>query len=178
MVDKHQGISLPIGRRLIWTPIYWRQYGIPAIIGLAAALALVGLYLAIVTIAQGLGHALELLAQDRFFVAAIATGFGTQAGLYSYLRVGAHISNGTTPSTALAASGTGTSSVAMIACCLHHVTDVLPLLGLSGAAIFLSQYRVPFMLLGIAMNLVGIAVMVRLIRKTRAVEKTLRAACH
>ncbi len=30
----------------------------------------------------------------------------------------------------------GTSVTAMVACCLHHVTDVLPILGVSAAAEF------------------------------------------
>jgi hydrogenase/urease accessory protein HupE len=42
---------------------------------------------------------------------------------------------------------------------------VLPLLGLSGAAIFLAQYKVPFMVVGIVSNVVGIGVMLRLIRR-------------
>ena len=68
---------------------------------------------------------------------------------------------------AMAAAGGGTSTAAMIACCAHHVTDVLPLLGLSGAAVFLAQYKVPFMVVGIISNIVGIGVMLRLIRRAQ-----------
>ena len=57
----------------------------------------------------------------------------------------------------------------MLACCAHHASDVLPLIGLSGAALFLTDYRVPFMVLGIATNLVGIVVMLRQMRKHGAV---------
>ena len=46
----------------------------------------------------------------------------------------------------------GTSVTAMVACCLHHVTDVLPILGLSAAATFLTRYQRPFMLIGLGMN--------------------------
>ncbi len=53
----------------------------------------------------------------------------------------------------------------MVACCAHHVADVLPLLGLSAAASFLAAYQIPFMLIGLAMNLIGIVVIVRAIRK-------------
>ena len=38
-------------------------------------------------------------------------------------------------------------------------TDVLPILGLSAAASFLTRYQRPFMLVGLAMNLIGIGVM-------------------
>src|SRR3972149_5532526 len=63
---------------------------------------------------------------------------------------------------AATAPGTGTSTVAMVACCAHHVTDVLPVLGLSGAAIFLNDYRIPLMTAGLAVNALGVAGMLRL----------------
>jgi len=53
----------------------------------------------------------------------------------------------------------GTSVTAMVACCIHHVTDVLPVLGLSAAATFLTRYQHPFLLVGLGMNTVGILVM-------------------
>ena len=56
----------------------------------------------------------------------------------------------------------------MVACCVHHVTDVLPLVGLSGAAIFLNEYRVPFMVAGLAVNGIGVGMMLRVVRRGRA----------
>jgi hypothetical protein len=53
----------------------------------------------------------------------------------------------------------GTSVTAMVACCLHHVTDVLPILGVGAAATFLTRYQRPFMLLGLGMNILGVLVM-------------------
>ena len=137
----------------------------PAGAGLLAALGLVGLYFAVVALLQDRAHALSLLWQDRYFVAAIASGFGTQMGLYTYLR---QLRRARGPAQVLAGTGTGTSSLAMVACCLHHASDVLPLIGLSGAAIFLSRFRIPFMALGLAMNLAGIALSVRILRRARA----------
>jgi len=64
-------------------------------------------------------------------------------------------------------AGGGTSTAAMVACCLHHVADLLPLLGLSAAASFLAAYKIPFMLVGLAMNGVGIVVIVRTIRNEK-----------
>jgi len=81
-------------------------------------------------------------------------------------------------------AGGGTSTVAMVACCLHHVSDLLPLLGLSAAASFLSAYKIPFMLVGLARNAVGIFVIVRTIRREqRHVQHLAEAAdesalCH
>jgi hypothetical protein len=139
----------------------------PIVAGLSGSAFLVLLYFGIVSLVQSLSHALELLWTDRFFVAAIAGGFGLQIGLFTYVKLRLHLSEHTGSSTALAATGTGTSSVAMVACCVHHLTEVLPLIGLSGAAIFLSQYRTPIMALGLVTNAVGMLVMIRHIRRER-----------
>jgi hypothetical protein len=55
------------------------------------------------------------------------------------------------------AASTGTSTAAMLACCAHHVSDVLPFLGVSGAAVFLGANKTPLLWVGLAMNLAGIA---------------------
>jgi hypothetical protein len=141
----------------------WRR---PVLIGISAVLGLLWFYVGIVTLAEGWNHARELLWEDRFFLGPISLGFGTQIGLYFRLRWLSRLGVGG-QANALAASGTGTSGLSMVACCLHHASDVLPLVGLSGAAIFLAQYRVPFMLLAVAMNLAGIVYMLRRIRQFR-----------
>ena len=139
----------------------------PVTLGLLAALGLLTFYLGIITLAQGWEHALGQLADDRWFVGAIALGFGTQVGLFTYLR-GLH---------AYAAAGgvaasTGTSTAAMLACCAHHLADILPIVGLSGAAIFLNAYKTPLLWLGIVMNFAGIIYLLRKIYQQR------QMACH
>jgi len=131
-----------------------------------AGLLLVGLYLGIVTWAQDWEHALALLWGDRYFVAAIAAGFGVQVGLFTYLRI-VLARQASRSAAGVTAVGTGTSSVAMVACCAHHITDALPILGLSGLAIFLNDYRLPFMGLGLAVNALGVLYMLRLLLRER-----------
>ena len=135
--------------------------------GLVGALALVALYLGIVTWAQGADHAIELIWSDRVFVGLISIGFGTQVGLFTYLRLlqGAMARE----SVALAGTGTAASSISMVACCAHHLAEVLPIIGLSGLAVFLVDFRTPLMLLGITMNLVGVVVMLRQLRRVRGI---------
>jgi predicted outer membrane lipoprotein len=55
----------------------------------------------------------------------------------------------------------------MVACCAHHVTDVLPIVGVSLAATFLTTWKTPLMGLGLAANFAGIAAMLWLIRRDR-----------
>src|SRR5581483_12315398 len=119
----------------------------PVAFGLVAALALLTFYLGVITIAQGWAHAVAQFAEDRWFVGAIAAGVGTQTGLFFYLRA-LHAQ----AMTGGVAASTGTSTAAMLACCAHHLVDVLPIVGLSGAAIFLDAYKMPLLWLGIAMN--------------------------
>lgn len=130
--------------------------------GILAAAALIGLYLGLVTWAQDFGHARELLWDDRYFVGAIAAGFGLQVGLFVYLRRLLSIRSRAS-ATAATAAGTGTSTGAMLACCAHHLADALPVLGLSGLTVFLGDYRVPLMVLGVAVNAAGVLFMLRLV---------------
>ena len=159
--EPKEGTEAVLAEQLILSrpSLFW-----PIIAGALGALLLAALYLTVVTVAQSWSHALELVTADWYFVAAIAAGFGTQVGLFVHLRRRRR-TGATRSSTALTGAGTGTSTVAMLACCAHHASDVLPLLGLSGAAIFLTDNRVPFMVLGLLSNAVGVVFMLRLLRK-------------
>lgn len=139
----------------------WR----PVFFGLLGMAGLLALYLGLVSLAEGWTHAVELLLEDAWIVGPILAGFGVQMGLYTYLKTVIHAASRGTG--ALAGAGGGTSTAAMVACCAHHVTDVLPLLGLSAAATFLAEYRIPFMLVGLATNLIGIGVIGYLILRQR-----------
>ena len=66
----------------------------------------------------------------------------------------------------MGAGGT-TSTVAMVACCVHHVTDVLPILGLTAAATFLAKYQTAFMWVGLGTTLIGIVVMLLILFRER-----------
>ncbi len=142
---------------------YW-QFRV-VFFGLLGTLGLMALYLGLVSWAEGWAHAVELMLEDAWIVAPILAGFGVQVGLYTYLKTVVHAAGHGTG--AMAGAGGGTSTVAMVACCAHHVTDVLPLLGLSAAATFLADYRIPFMVVGLVTNLIGIGVMIYVILKER-----------
>ncbi len=132
--------------------------------GLVAAAALLGLYLGIISLAQGVEHALAQLVTDAPFVGLIAAGFGTQIALYVELRA---VDRFHRASAAVTAAGTGTNTAAMLACCAHHLVDLLPLVGLSAAAVFLNAYKTPLFLVGLGMNVIGILVIARQLRRAR-----------
>jgi hypothetical protein len=143
------------------------------VIGFAGSGTLLGLYLAIISLAQGVEHAVEQLATDAVFVGLIAVGFGVQVALFAELRA---LDRRHRVSAAVTAVGTGTSGAAMLACCAHHLVDLLPLVGLSAAAVFLTAYQTPLFLLGIGMNVVGIIVIGRQLRRARRARALLDAA--
>lgn len=146
---------------------------VPVLAGLGAGFLLVLFYLAIIGLSsRSWSHLVEQFSQDAFFIVALAIGFGTQVGLFTSIKKGMPQVKGAGSPTALASTGTAMSTTSMVACCLHHLSDVLPFLGLSGAAVFLTEYKVPLILVGIGSNLVGIVLMVRIIRRARAI------ACH
>jgi hypothetical protein len=129
---------------------------------------LTGLYFGIVSWAESPQHAAELFWEDRWIVLPIVLGFGIQTALYVILKKGlylpmAHIG----PSGKLTGASGGMSTAAMIACCAHHVADVLPVLGLTAAAAFLAQYRVAFMFVGLGTTFLGIIFMTAILFKQR-----------
>ncbi len=102
-----------------------------------------------------------------YWMVILSAGFGTQIGLFTHLQtlLKHHQMSGNPK--AVTAASTGTSAVSMIACCVHHLSDVLPVIGLSGLAVFLTQYQIPLILLGVVMNIFGIFYMLGQINKIK-----------
>lgn len=145
-------------KRLLW----------PMGAGLFGALFLTGLYFGIVSWAESPQHAAELFWEDRWIVFPIILGFGVQMALYVILKKRLFIPvSHTGPSGKLTGASGGMSTAAMVACCAHHVTDVLPILGLTAAATFLAQYRIAFMVLGLSMTVVGVIYMLVILFRER-----------
>jgi len=145
-----------------------KRFIIPLTAFLLGSALIASFYIGILTWAQGWNYASSQLARDRWYVIPIIVGFGVQTALYSILRFRLFIPITSTSHTgALMGTSGGTSATAMVACCIHHVTDVLPILGLSAAASFLTRYQRPFMLVGLAMNLIGIGVMLVVLYRER-----------
>lgn len=156
-----------------------RRFILPSVAGLGGSFLLTGLYFAIVSLAESPFHAAELFWEDRAIVFPIILGFGVQVALYTILKKRLFVPVAHTgPSGALTGAGGGMSAAAMVACCAHHVADVLPLVGLTAAATLLAEYRLPFMLIGLGTTITGIVVMsVILLRERRkAIRMTLAHA--
>jgi len=123
-------------------------------IGAGAFMLLLALYFGIVGLVSGRQYALEQFASYWYFLVGLAGGFGIQMGLYAYLkRLVAHPGVSTK---VVAVSGT-TSTAAMVSCCAHYLTNILPVLGATGLMTIAAQYQVQFFWVGLAFNFAGIA---------------------
>ena len=149
---------------------------IPLGVGILGVIFLAAIYFGIVSWAESPEHAVDLFWEDRWLVIPILLGFGIQAALYSVLKLRLYLpasSNTPEPGAANPApaasmgAGGATSTVAMVACCAHHVADVLPILGLTAAATFLAEYRTVFMVVGLGSNLIGIGVILVILLRAR-----------
>lgn len=132
--------------------------------GAVAALLLAAGYGAVVWGASGsLGHLRSQVRLDWYLLAPITIGFGVQVALLSELRRRHRLLRA---AAVAGGAGTGASAAGMIACCAHHLADLLPFVGATGAATLLYDYRLPFMLAGLGVNAAGITVMTARLRRT------------
>jgi len=94
------------------------------------------------------------------WMSLLIVGFGIQVGLFWLLRKGFHFSL-QDKKDAKMATGTSTavSGIAMVACCAHHTVELLPILGFSAAALFLSEYQEQLLMFGVTANIAGIGMM-------------------
>lgn len=136
----------------------------PVIIGALGVGVLLLIFFGIVTLANGSAEsAFQEFKRIWYWILILASGFGFQLGLFTYLKQ--RIAEKTTIATAeVAASGT-VSTGSMVACCAHGLVNVLPLVGVSAAAAFLATYQLPLILIGVFSNLVGITIMLGIIQK-------------
>jgi len=122
--------------------------------GTLAGTGLLIFYISVVSIFQGVEFAFLNLRSLWFLVFPLAIGFGTQIGLYASIRHTA-VMTGTVAGTG------GISAGSMIACCSHFLLQMIPFLGMSGLALFLTKYQTTFLSIGILSNMVGIIIMLR-----------------
>jgi len=135
--------------------------------GIFGGVALISIYFIIVSLANSVSHAITEFWDLWYWITALVVGFGIQVGLFAHMRQTIKLKEQLKGATTSMAAGAGVSTASMIACCAHHVSDVLPILGLSAAAAFLTQYQLVFIIVGIISNILGITYMLSIITKHR-----------
>ena len=134
--------------------------GKPLMSAMGAGTLLFIFYFLILVLANSLSHALSEFLRLWYWILILIFGFSFQAYLYFYIR-----ERQKALSLKILAGSGGVSSGSMVACCLHHLSDVLPVMGLAGAALFLVQYQIFFIAIGVISNIIGIIIMLEIIRK-------------
>lgn len=129
--------------------------------GIAAAAGLLIFYLTVLSLAESVAHAWQTFTDLWYWILVLAVGFGVQVGLFARVRQNSRQIKGGAKAQ-IAATG-GVSAGTMVACCLHHLVDLLPVLGLSVAAVFLTKYQLPFILFAVAANIFGILLMLSIL---------------
>lgn len=140
--------------------------------GVLASVVMLGIYLITLTVLMGFTFAFQQVGRDSIWIMLVALGFGIQIGLYTYLRTIIHSIN-LTSATAVTSVGAGTSTLGMIACCVHHLSDIAPLVALAGVSSlssvisFFNDWKYAVIALGLATNALGIVVIVHIIQKSK-----------
>jgi len=162
---------------VVMKKVSFGQYFSPVIIGIVGALSLLIVYVLLLSFANSASHVWEQFVQYWYWILLLVIGFGVQVGLFTYVR-------SLRMARASLATNSSVSTASMVACCAHHLTDILPIIGLSAAATFLTSYQKEFIMFGVVSNIAGIMLMLRLIRrahsKTTAVQykaKVAREGC-
>jgi Cu+-exporting ATPase len=125
----------------------------PLLFGALATLVMLGVYFGVLTLVSGWSFTVSQFTQYWYYVLPLTLGFGTQIGLYVYLRT--QLANHHAGGKVVVASG-ATSTGAMLACCTHYIANILPVIGAAGAVTLVAQYQVELFWVGLAFNLAGI----------------------
>ena len=125
----------------------------PVLYGTLASVILLGVYFTVLTLVSGWSFAQSQFAIYWYFIISLVVGFGIQIALYQYIKSLVHDGQGM--GKVVGVSGT-TSTTAMISCCAHYLVNLVPILGVTGLATFVSQYQIKIFWVGLAFNIFGI----------------------
>ncbi len=137
----------------------------PVLYGILAGTILLVFYILVLSFFQGFQFAVLNFKSIWYWIVPLVLGFGTQIGLYTSIKHTAEMTG------TVAFSG-GISGGSMIACCSHFLLNIIPIIGLSGIAIFLVKYQTMFFVIGIVANAFGIIYMLNHKNKMERMHKS------
>ncbi|MCZ7380918.1 MAG: hypothetical protein O8C64_05015 [Candidatus Methanoperedens sp.] len=141
----------------------------PYAFGISVGILVILFNISIASLAEGsLEKGYQVFLTNGIFVYLIPLAVGIQMGLFRYHR---NITTGNIAgSEKMGMAGSATSSVTMVACCLHHVSDLLPAVGfILAASSFLIQYKDAIITIGLLANMIGSAYIAKAILKDRSI---------
>ncbi|MCZ7399189.1 MAG: hypothetical protein O8C62_05820 [Candidatus Methanoperedens sp.] len=141
----------------------------PFVFGTSIGILVIFFNISIASLAEGsIEKGYQVFLSNGIFVYLIPIAVGIQMGLFRYHR---NITTGNIGgSEKMGMAGSATSSLTMVACCLHHVSDLLPAVGfILAASSFLIQYKDAIITIGLLANMVGSVYIARAILKDRTI---------
>ena len=141
--------------KISWIQVIKRLLKNPFIFGASIGILVVIFNISIASLAEGsIKKGFEVFLTNGIFVYLIPLAVSVQMGLFRYHR---NITTGNIAgSEKMGMAGSATSSLTMVACCLHHVSDILPSVGLIlAASSFLIEYKDAIIILGLFANVAG-----------------------
>ena len=138
---------------------------LPIIYGATGSALLQGVYVLILSILNTFGYAWQQFVNLSPWMVPLVAGFGVQVGIFFYTKGYISLAKSGVLHKGPVVASAGVSTGSMIACCAHHAVEVLPILGLSAAAVFLSRFQTFLLGVGIVSNLVGTVYMLYNVKK-------------
>jgi len=141
----------------------------PFVFGASIGILVVIFNISIASLAEGsIKKGFEVFLTNGIFVYLIPLAVSVQMGLFRYHR---NITTGNIAgSEKMGMAGSATSSLTMVACCLHHVSDILPSIGLIlAASSFLIQYKDAIIIIGLIANVGGSIYIAKAILNDRSI---------
>ena len=141
----------------------------PFVFGASTGILVILFNISVASIAEGsLEKGYQVFLTNGIFIYLIPLAVSIQMGLFRYHR---NITTGNIGgSEKMGMAGSATSSLTMVACCMHHVSDLLPTVGLIlAASSFLIRYKDAIIIIGLIANIIGSAYIARAILKDRAI---------
>lgn len=116
-------------------------------------------FLLISLFSKSVSFALEQMLRLKFYILFLALGFSVQILLFIKIR-------GSVKNAVYLVSGTGAISTGtMVACCAHHLAELLPFLALGGLSVILINSQKELFIVSIAANWLGVLYMFRKLRR-------------
>jgi hypothetical protein len=125
------------------------------------------MFFLVVGLINSFAEAVSQFVRLWYWIILLTLGFGTQVSLFAHIKLATR-ARAKGLAAEVAASGS-LSTASMIACCTHYLAGLLPFLGLSSIALFMTKYQVPFLVVGISSSMIGIVIMLSRIKRHRLV---------
>ena len=140
------------------------RYTLPTLSAVLALAFMLGVYFGVLTLVSGWSFTVSQFQQFRPYILALAVGFGTQIGLFVYLKQ-FHAQHHNS-SRAVAVSGTA-STATMLACCTHYLANLVPMIGTAGAITLVALYQIQLFWVGLAFNAAALIYMADQVSKSK-----------